>query len=119
MNTSLIINATNGSQKVTKAITNINPEKDNAVLKTFAQKVNDLTTNTYVDATRITKESVEEEHSGGSTGELTFTVNDDNYEGSEPIGPLVPIERGVRIWFGVEGLDKEEGTYTGGYIDLT
>ena len=67
MDTSLIINATNGNKKVTKAITNINPEKDNAILKTFAQKVNALTTNSYVDATRVDKMSVNEQDAGGST----------------------------------------------------
>ena len=60
MDTSLIINATNSGKKVTKAITNINPDKDNTILKTFAQKVNALTTNTYVDATRVDKMSVNE-----------------------------------------------------------
>lgn len=60
MDTNLIINFTNGGKKGSKAISNINPEKDNAVLKTFAQMVNGLTTNTYVDATRVDKMSVEE-----------------------------------------------------------
>ncbi len=65
MDTNLIINSTNGGKKVSKAISNINPEKDNATLKEFAQKVNALTTNNYVDATRVNKMSVEETYSGG------------------------------------------------------
>ena len=82
MDTSLIINATQAGKKVTKAISNINPEKDNTVLKTFAQKVNALTTNTYVGATRINKQSVEEAStpSGGSgKTEGVITYNDDTH----------------------------------------
>lgn len=81
MDTSLIISATQAGKRVTKAITNINPEKENAVLKTFAQKVNALTTNIYVDATRVNKMSVEEEdpQSGGSGGGSTpVTVDTSN-----------------------------------------
>ena len=60
MDTNLIINYTNGNKKGSKAISNINPDKDNQTLKNFAQMVNGLTTNTYVDATRVDKMSVEE-----------------------------------------------------------
>lgn len=70
MDTSLIISSTNSGKKLQKAITNINPDKDNAVLKTFAQKVNALTTNNYVDATRVNKMSVEEEYQQGGGGLL-------------------------------------------------
>lgn len=60
MDTNLIINFTNGGKKGSKAISNINPDKDNSTLKTFAQMLNGLTANTYVDATRVDKMSVEE-----------------------------------------------------------
>lgn len=82
MDTSLIISSTNAGKKLQKAITNINPEKDNAVLKTFAQKVNALTTNTYLDATRVNKMSVEEEYQqGGGTSkqEGIITATELNY----------------------------------------
>ena len=114
MDTSLIINAVNGSKKVTKAVTNINPAKDNTTLKTFAQMVNGLSTNTYVDATRINKQSVEEaDAGGGSTGELTVTYFPN--EGIVRTSQLIcegyeTIEGGVRLNF----LDAH-----GGYIDVT
>ena len=67
MDTNLIISSTTATgKKGSKAISNINPEKDNSTLKTFAQMVNGLTTNTYVDATRVDKQSVNEEGGGGS-----------------------------------------------------
>ena len=96
MDTSLIINATNSGKKVTKAITNINPDKDNTILKTFAQKVNALTTNTYVDATRVNKMSVNEEG-----GNLTFNV-DTTHLGTTDLESYVQyetIEGGVRLYF--------------------
>lgn len=95
MDTSLIISATNSGKKVTKAITNINPEKDNAVLKTFAQKVNDLTTNTYVDATRINKQSVNEQDGKPEptliidNGFYTYNGDGDVYAYSENKGIVV------------------------------
>ena len=99
MDTSLIINATNGNKKVTKAITNINPVKDNQTLKTFAQMVNGLSSNTYVDATRINKQSVNEQDSG-------FTVSTSE---TAPTGysNYVTISGGVRL------------NFTEGYIDVT
>lgn len=67
MDTNLIISSTTATgKKGSKAISNINPEKNNSTLKTFAQMVNGLTTNTYVDATRVDKQSVNEEGGGGS-----------------------------------------------------
>ena len=112
MDTSLIINATNGNKKVTKAITNINPEKDNAILKTFAQKVNALTTNSYVDATRVDKMSVNEQDAGGgSTRELTFTVTK---SGVMPYyqNDYTTIEGGVRLFLGEDHNDNI-------YVDVT
>lgn len=91
MDTSLIINAVNGNKKVTKAVTNINSAKDNQTLKTFAQMVNGLTTNSYVDATRINKQSVNEQDSG-----LTVSTSE-----TAPTGysDYVTISGGVRLNF--------------------
>ena len=99
MDTSLIINATNSGKKVTKAITNINPAKDNSILKTFAQKINALTTNNYVAATRINKQSVEE-------ADHVLIVNSENFTGTAPT--VSAIEGGKRLTF--------DGN---GYIDVT
>ena len=99
MDTNLIINYTNGNKKGSKAISNINPEKDNQTLKNFAQMVNGLTTNTYVDATRINKQSVNEQDRG-----LTVTTSE-----TAPTGysNYVTISGGVRL------------NFTEGYIDVT
>lgn len=99
MDTSLIINATTtAGKKAAKAISNINPDKDNTILKTFAQKVNALTTNTYVDATRVNKMSVNEEGGGSTT---TLTVNDTELPTKEGLDyhGYVTIEGGVRFTF--------------------
>ena len=98
MDTSLIINAVNGNKKVSKAVTNINPEKDNSTLKTFAQMVNGLTANTYVDATRINKQSVNEEQ---AKPVLTWNV-DPKFEIDLSLGEYIDystIEGGVRLNF--------------------
>ena len=96
MDTSLIINSTTtAGKKAAKAISNINPEKDNTILKTFAQKFNALSTNIYADATRVNKMSVNEE-GGGSTTTPTIVIDDwhfakpDNYS-------VIDIEGGKRI----------------------
>ena len=84
MDTNLIINYTNGNKRGSKAISNINPEKTNAILDTFAQKVNALTTNTYVDAIRVNKQSVKEPDApgGGKTeGVITFENGVVTYNG--------------------------------------
>ena len=99
MDTHLIINATQSGKKVAKAISNINPVKDNAILKEFAQRINGLTTNIYVDATRINKQSVEE--TGGG-----LVIDSTNFTGTAPT--VSDIEGGKRLTFGESG-----------YIDVT
>lgn len=79
MDTSLIINATNSGKKLQKAITNINPDKSNSVLKEFAQKVNALTTNNYVDATRVNKMSVEETAPSGALLDPNLREGNNSY----------------------------------------
>lgn len=113
MDTNLIINFTNGGKKGSKAISNINPDKDNAVLKTFAQMVNGLTANTYVDATRVDKMSVEETPAptGGlldpqlacdASGNVTFL-------GSGSCDSVVVTDMGIsKVW--LVYLDSD-GTY--------
>ena len=98
MDTSLIINSTNSDKKVSKAISNINPEKDNAVLKTFAQKVNALTTNNYVDATRVNKMSVNEATTKPeptltiSSGTYTYDGDGDVYGYAEHNGTVLSVK---------------------------
>ena len=99
MDTSLIINATNSGKKVTKAITNINPAKGNAILNEFATRVNNLSTNTYAGGTRINKNALTE-------ADQTLTVNTENFTGTAPT--VSNIDGGKRLTF--------DGS---GYIDVT
>ena len=45
-------------KKFSTNISDINPEATNQIIKTFAQMLNSLTTNTYVETTKITKETI-------------------------------------------------------------
>ena len=45
-------------KKISTNISDINPEATNQNIKTFAQMLNSLTTNTYVETTKITKETI-------------------------------------------------------------
>lgn len=57
--TSLIINAVNDNgDKVSKAITSINPNASPMALKNFAQKLSGLTNDTFTDATRVEQVNV-------------------------------------------------------------
>ena len=53
----IIARDTNGND-IQRSITNANPDVSNYVLKTFAEKVNELTTNTYRGAVRLDKEDI-------------------------------------------------------------
>ena len=56
---SITITATDtNSSKISTNISDINPEATNQELKTFAQMLNGLTTNSYVETTKITKETI-------------------------------------------------------------
>lgn len=45
-------------KKLSTNISDINPEATNQNIKTFAQMLNSLTTNNYVETTKITKETI-------------------------------------------------------------
>lgn len=45
-------------KSVTTSIRYVNPEASNEVLKTYAQQLNALTTNTYDSLTKVTKEVI-------------------------------------------------------------
>lgn len=56
---SITITATDtNSSKISTNVSDINPEATNQELKTFAQMLNGLTTNSYVETTKITKETI-------------------------------------------------------------
>lgn len=60
MQTSLIINTTDANDKaLQKTVTFVNADCSASVLKTAAQKLNSLTTNTYVKSMRIDKTNVD------------------------------------------------------------
>lgn len=57
--TLLTLKAKDTSDKsVTTSIRYVNPEASNEVLKTYAQMLNALTTNTYDSLTKVTKEVI-------------------------------------------------------------
>ena len=57
--TLLTLKAKDTSDKsVTTSIRYVNPEASNEVLKTYAQMLNALTTNTYSSLTKVTKEEI-------------------------------------------------------------
>ena len=56
---SMVIQSTDSSaKKQTNTVTYINPTATNEPMRTFAQKIIALTTDTYVGVTKVTKESV-------------------------------------------------------------
>ena len=61
MNTSILINATRDGKTVKKTVTNVNPDKSNADLKTFAQMVNNLSNDTFASGNRINVQSLDEQ----------------------------------------------------------
>lgn len=55
-----IISLDSSHNKKTKSLTYINPNATNAQLETAAQKFNAISSNTYIDAERISRQSVSE-----------------------------------------------------------
>lgn len=64
--------ATTGAKQTT-SITYVNPNASNTVLKQFAQKLNNLTTNTYSSADRVETVNVDTEGSRKSFRDITIT----------------------------------------------
>ena len=80
-----------GGDKITTTISDVNPTASNLTLKTFAQKLNMLTTNTYEETNKVTTVNVDSTadkptptlklmtgESGGSEA-TTITANGDTY----------------------------------------
>lgn len=81
MQTSLNITSVDANnKKVTKSLTYINKSATNAQLKTAAQKFNAISQNTYSEADRIIKMSVEEPY--GEKIEPTLTISEFTYTNS-------------------------------------
>lgn len=75
MQVSLNITSVDSSQnKKSKSLTYINPNATNAQLQTAAQKFNAISSNTYVDAEKISRQSVSEPDPTSKT-EPTLTVD--------------------------------------------
>lgn len=72
--TSLIITSTAGTKKLQKTLTDINSAATNDQLKSFAQALNNLTTNTYGETNRVDRTNCDTEDSGGKQfREITIT----------------------------------------------
>lgn len=66
MNTSLIIKSVEqGGRKLQKTLSDINPSADGNALKTWAQGLNNLTTNAYAGTTKINIDNLLDEEEGG------------------------------------------------------
>lgn len=66
MDTSLSIKSVEqGGRKLQKTITDVNPNADGTALKTWAQGLNALTTNTYVGTTKINIDNLSDEDDSG------------------------------------------------------
>lgn len=81
MKKSLNINATRNGKKVSTSIGYVNPDVANSIAGGFAQMVNALTTNTFVNAEVVKKmDTTEEEQQsgGGGTGLLDPNLHIDD-----------------------------------------
>ena len=68
MKKSLTINATRGGKKVSKSLGFVNPDVANSLVGGFAQMVNALSNDTYVNSQVVkTMDTTEEDSSGSST----------------------------------------------------
>ena len=80
---SVALNSTEAAtgKKLQKTLTDINASATSAQIKTFAQALNNLTTNNYIETNRIEKTNVDTEESGGGGGTAkpshTLTVTQD------------------------------------------
>lgn len=68
--TSLIVTSTTATdgKKLQKTLTDINSAATNEQLKSFGQRLNGLTTNTYVETNRVDRVNCDTEDGGGSDG---------------------------------------------------
>lgn len=55
MQTNIVINATASGKKIATTITYVNPQATNAKLLALARKLNSLTSNDFISATKETK----------------------------------------------------------------
>ena len=62
-------------QSITTTLTYVNPEADSQTLKTFAQKLNSLTTNIYDEANRVQTINVDTEEVPTQPTASTLTLN--------------------------------------------
>ncbi len=102
MKKSLNINATRNGKKVSTSIGYVNPDVANSIAGGFAQMVNALTTNTFVNAEVVKKMDTteEEQQSGGGTVTLYVYPAEDSANPNK-IGYLgyETIDSGVRLSF--------------------
>ena len=71
MKTSLTINATRAGKKVAKSFGYVNPDVANSLVGGFAQMVNALSNDTFVNAEVVKKMDTTEEDSGGGSAPAT------------------------------------------------
>ena len=115
MKKSLTINATRNGKKVSKSLGFVNPNVANSIVGGFAQMVNNLTTDTFVNAQVVkVMDTTEEDTSSQSSTpaaktEPTLTIQDDGdgsgfyyYNGDGDIFGYVPATQEVLNLFTID-----------------
>lgn len=125
--TSLIISSTDSStgKKLQKTLTDINSSATNAQLKSFAQALNNLTTNTYSESNRVDRINcdTEESASGGGGGsvltkafrELAITGTTRGATATATFNATTSVTNNPVVFF----ITPSGNSYTATYIDVT
>ena len=130
MKTSLTINATRNGKKVSKSLGYVNPDVANSLVGGFAQMVNALTTDTFVNAEVVKKmDTTEEDSSGGSTpapagkqeGIIHLTWDDDyvtvSYNGDGELRYITDLIDISYVENGVDTYDEATVIQNGAQLD--
>lgn len=115
MKKSLNINAIRGGKKVSKNIGYVNPDAPNSLVGGFAQMVNALTNDTFVNAEVVKRmDTTEEEQSGGGTpapagktqGVITYENGVVTYNGDGELYCVAGYEENEAKWLTIQSGDN-------------
>lgn len=98
MTTSVNISSiTKTNKKVTKSITNINPEVNNEDLKIATELFTAISDTTFLDADRIIKMSVNETYTPPPTEEPILEISEFNYDGYRYVATITYNGDGILL----------------------
>lgn len=105
-------------KSITTTLTYVNPNANSATLKTFGQKLNALTTNSYVETDRVQTINVDTEDTPKIPTTLQLTTNTATIEDGKVYIPITiePAEALSRKKFFGTVISSTGGTYT--YIPI-